>query len=208
MARMIDIDEFLPEVMRYAPNASDFVAQRFLLQAARDLCDRLKIWRENDTFEVTDSTNEGVCTIRDADIVSIDAARLNGVSLEPQTNSWLDENQPGWSLADAPVAPARYITQLEPNTVTVVPKATGTMTVRLVLKPARDATSMPAFLLDEYSEEIGRGAAGRILTDPNSDNPQLGLDHRQWFKDRLDSLSFKAVMGQHRARPRAKGSYL
>ena len=30
MTTMIDIDDFLPEALRYAPNTSDVVAQRFI----------------------------------------------------------------------------------------------------------------------------------------------------------------------------------
>lgn len=208
MTRMLDIDDFLPEVLRYAPNASDIVAQRHILTAARELCARLKIWRESDSFPITAPDMQGVCTIRDADIERIEAAFLDGVALEPRTAAWLDANDPTWSITEDAGGNARYVTQLEPNTVTVVPRATGSMSIRLILKPARDALSLPTFLLNDYANEIGRGAAAAILTDPNSDNPQLGLDHRAWFEGRLDYLATKAAKGQQGARLRTKGAFL
>ncbi|WP_200959462.1 hypothetical protein [Rhizobium sp. Root1203] len=203
---MIDIDDFLPEALRHSPNTSDLVAQRHILAAARELCARLRVWRETDTFEVTAPDMQGVCTYRDAAIEKIEAAFLNGVPLEPKTVAWLDENEPTWSIADEATGNARYVTQLEPNTVTVVPRIAGTMKIRLILKPARDAFSLPEFLLEDYSDEISRGAAARILTDANSTNPQLGLDHRAWFTDRLDYLAIKVAKGQQSAPLRTKGS--
>jgi len=205
---MLDIDYFLPEVLRYAPNTSDVVGQRHLITAARELCTRLKIWRETDRFPITAPDMQGVCTIRDADIERIEAAFLDGVPLEPKTVAWLDDNEPAWSIDEEATGNSRYVTQLEPNTVTVVPRAEGTLNVRLILKPARDALSLPAFLLNDYSNEIGRGAAAVILTDPNSENPQLGIDHRAWFEGRLDTLATKAAKGQQGARLRTKGAYI
>lgn len=207
MTAMLDLDDFLPEALRYAPNTSDFAAQRAIILAARDLCQTCGIWREADRIQITAPAMQGICTIRDADIVKIINARLDGVALEPKTAAWLDDHVPEWSTPDAPVGAARYVTQIEPGTVTIIPKATGVMDARLVLKPATDALSLPAFLLREYSDEISRGAAARLLTDPTSSNPQLGLDHRAWFEARLDRIALQTLKGQHGARIRTKGAY-
>lgn len=207
MTQMIDIDDFLPEVLRYAPNTSDVVAQRFIIQAARELCQTTKLWREHDRIEITAPQMQGVSTIRDAAIVELGKAFLNGQELKPASLEYLDDKFPGWGVEGAIVGQASYITQIQPNTVTVVPGQAGTLDVRLVLKPSRDAFSLPAFLLDDYAEEIGRGAAGKLLCDPNSSNPQLGLDHREWFQRRLDNLAIKAAMGQQNAPLRTKGAY-
>ncbi|MDQ0135669.1 hypothetical protein J2T08_003590 [Neorhizobium galegae] len=208
MPQMLDIDDFLPDALRYAPNVSDLVAQRCVIAAAREFCERLKLWREDDTFPITAPDMQGLSTYRDADIVSIESARLDDHPLEPKPIAWLDANCPGWSFETENVGSARYVTQLEPNTVTVVPRATGTMKIRLVLKPARDAFSLPAFLLNDHGETISRGAAAKILTEPNSDNPQLGVDHRAWFEAKLDNLAVKAVRGQQGAPLRTRGAYL
>lgn len=207
MTAMRDIDDFLPEVLRFAPNASDVVAQRFILQAARDLCDRAKLWRETDRFQITTPTLQGVCTINDAAIVEIEAAYLDGAKLEPVQVSWLNREHPLWALETEETGTARYVTQMTPNTVTVYPAQSGTMTIMLVLKPSRDAFSLPDFLLEDYSEEIGRGAAGRMLTEPSSDNPQLGAAHLAWFEQKLNAIALKATKGQQNAPPRTRGAY-
>ena len=207
MVQMLDIDDFLPEVMRYAPNASDFAAQRFLIQAARDLCERCKVWRENDNISITAPEMQGVCTIADAAIVSIQSAMLNERALEPVRVEWLDAEIPNWAT-DTTETTALYVTQIRPDTIAVVPRETGTLSVRFALKPSRNATSLPALLLENYAEEIGRGAAARILIDPNSDNPQLGLAHQQWFSQQLDTIAVRVAKGQQKAPLRTRGRYL
>lgn len=207
MVTMIDIDEFYPEVLRYAPNASEFAAARFIRQVARELCERCKLWRETDEITITAPDLTGVTTIADAAIVEIQNALLDGRQLEPKTPAWLDENLPNWSF-DETEGTALYVTQTEPSTVSIVPRQEGTLQIRLVLKPSRTADTLPAFLLEDYAEEIGRGAAGQILIEPNSDNPQLGLAHQAWFADRLNLISTRAAKGQHGARIRTKSQYL
>lgn len=207
MVQMLDIDDFLPEVLRYAPNVTDFTAQRFIIQAARDLCERCKVWRENDTISITAPEMQGVCTIADAAIVAIQSARLGDRQLEPVRVEWLDAEIPNWAN-DTNEMKALYVTQIRPDTIAVVPRETGTLSVRLALKPSRNATSLPALLLENYAEEIGRGAAGRILIDPNSDNPQLGLAHQQWFSQQLETIATRVAKGQQKAPLRTRGRYL
>ncbi len=207
MTKMTDIDDFLPKVLHFAPNTSDLVAYRFILEAARELCERLRIWRATDEFTIDQPLVQGVCTIRDADIEAIESAWLDGEKLIPKTIPWLDNDLPGWDTGDVNAGAARYVTQVTRNTVTVAPRATGSLRVRLILKPAEDALSLPLFLLTDYGMEIGRGAAGKVLTDPDSKNPQLGLAHQQYFDGRLDTLSTRAAKGQQGAPLRTRGKY-
>ena len=207
MTEMIDIDDFLPKVLHFAPNTSDLVAYKFIVEAARELCERLRNWRATDTFPIEAPLVQGLCTIRDADIESIENAWLDDEKLEPKTIPWLDNEIPGWDTDEADVGAARYVTQLARNTVTVAPRAMGILRVRLILKPSEDALSLPKFLLTDYGADIGRGAAGKVLTDPGSKNPQLGLTHLQYFASRLDTLAMRAAMGQQGAPLRTRGRY-
>jgi hypothetical protein len=207
MTAMIDIDDFLPEALRWAPNTSDPVAYRAIINAAREVCERGRIWREPDQMTVTAPACQSVCTIADADIVSIEAAFLDDRQLEPVTVPWLNKNHPRWNLEGNAASSAQYVTQIEPNTLTIYPQVSGQLTLQLVLKPSRNALNLPRFLLSEYFELIGRGAASAILTDPNSPNPNLGQAHRQWFEKELDNFATKAARGQQRARLRTRGAY-
>lgn len=204
----IDIDEFLPDVKTFARACPDPLARRFIREAARELCQRGRVWKERDEFDVTASNCEGVCSFEDASIDTIEWAMLDETELEPKTPAWLDDWQADWATTDE-VGTARFITQLTPNSVAIVPKAAGRLQVRYALIPSRTAMTMPDFLLEQYGTEIAKGAAGRILVLPNTEytNPQLGSAYVSEFKALLDSLSIKAAKGQQNAPLRTKGQY-
>lgn len=206
MTSMVDIDDFLPEVLRYAPNASDIVAGRHIISAARRICEATLAWNEGDKFTISTPDMEPICSIPDANIYRVKSAQLDGNDLDPESTDWLDDQYPGWDQ-DTALSTARYITQKEPNTISIYPRQTGTLTCRFILRPARSALALPEFLLDQHYEDIGLGAGAAMLTDPNSANPQLGIDLRQRFEARLMSLRSNEQRGQHRARPRSKGAY-
>jgi len=210
MATMIDIDDFLPQVLLYAPNCSDVVAYRFIREAAREFCERTRAWRESDEMTVTTPDCEAVSTISDAEIILIQRAELDGTAITPRTVAWLDENEPDWETTND-TGTARYITQTTPNTVSVVPKQSGRLTMRLVLKPSVSAITLPKFLLDQWGTEIGKGAAGRILligTDDTGANPPFGERLLAEFDASLGNEAIVAAKGQQGARLRTKGSYL
>lgn len=205
-----DIDDLLPETMRYCPSCPEPTAFWAIRDAARELCERGRMWSEADQFQVSSPESEGLCTIPDSDVVAIAQAEMGGASLEPQSVGWLDRNVPLWQTYTDDSAPARYVTQLNPNTITVVPKATGMLSLRLILKPSRTAVTVPDFLVDQYGAEIGRGAAGRILTLPRGEyaNPQLGAALLGEFKACLDRVAIKTAKGVQGARLRVKPNFM
>jgi len=198
---MVPLDDLLPEILAYAPNCADPMAQRFLREAARDLCTAGRMWREADEIVLSTPAAEGICTIPDASIIAIEQAELAGYALDPKTVGWLDVNVPDWSIRTTDGDPARYVTQLTPNTVTVVPRATGRLKVRLVLQPSRGAMMIPAWMVEQYGTELGKGAAGRILVlpDPAVSNLQLGAALVGEFKSLLNGMKLAAARGQQGA---------
>ncbi|WP_331373766.1 phage adaptor protein [Sinorhizobium chiapasense] len=207
MVAMTDIDDFLPQVLLHAPNCSDIVAYRFIREAAREFCDRTQAWRESESMTVIAPDGEAVSTVSDAEIILIQRAELDGTPLKPQTVAWLDDNEPGWETT-TDTGTARYITQTAPNTVSVVPKQSGFLTMRLVLKPSLSALTLPKFLLDQWGVEIGKGAAGRVLLLPGNENAAFGQALLTEFNACLGTEAIRAAKGQQGARLRTKGSYL
>jgi len=208
MTSMVDIEEFLPDVLAYAPSCPVPLAYRWIRDAAKQICVRGMMWREWDQFQVTSPESEGVCTYPDASIERIESAKLDNIELTAVTPGWLDSNVRDWeSYSDN--GQGKWVTQISPNTVTVVPKVTGMLKLRLVLVPSRTAEMLPAFLLDQHATEISKGAAGRVLTTPNKEfaNPQLGLAMIGEFTAALDTIAVKAAKGQQTARLHTKGRY-
>lgn len=208
MIPMIDIEDMLPEVLIYARGCPELSALKHIRDAARRFCDQVRSWRDTDVFTVSTPASEGLCSIADAAIVAIERARFDGYDLVPQTIRWLDENIDDWrSLEES--SRALYITQLTPNTVTIVPKMTGALTAHLILKPSREALQLPEYLLTDHGTVIGQGAAARVLALPNTEyaNPQLSLKLDADFERSISSLSRKASKGQQGARLRSRPSF-
>lgn len=209
MVRRVDIDDFLPFALVHAPNCSDLVAYRYIREAAREFCERTKAWRETDEIEIGDDPYEAVCTVEDAEIVSIENASLDGVPLEPVTLAWLDDNRPGWERGEEE-GNASFITQIEPNTVTVFPRTAGQLSMRVVLKPSLTAMTLPGFLLDQWGTVIGQGAAAGILllpTDDGGGDPGKAGNFLGEFRGRIAEERLKVAKGQQGARLRTKGSF-
>lgn len=205
-----DIDEMLPAVALHAPKCPDPVALRWIRWAAREYCSRARLWRDIDEITVDRPEWQGLCSIEDASIVSIETAFLNGHKLDPVAVAWLDENRPDWQFGEDEVGTARFVTQTAPNTLTIVPRESGTLKVRLVLQPSSTAFTLPAFLIDEHREEIALGAAGQILMTPAAEfaNPELGSILLQQFQSKRATAMVRTAKGQQGARLRTKGSYV
>ena len=142
-------------------------------------------------------------------IVRIEAAEMDGQKLEPVSIADLDNRNPLWQSDYTDQTQPRYITQLNPNTITLYPKVAGTVTARLVLKPSINAFTLPEFLIEQYGEQIGKGAAAGVLMtpDPKVQNFEVGAMLAMEFQSWLDGLNVKAAKGQQNARLRTKGSY-
>jgi len=197
---MQDIDSFLPDLLTLVPNCPDILAYRWLREAAGDVCTRTKGWRERDSFTISAADNVGVCTIGDASIVEIQNARLDETELEPKIPEWLDEKHPDWQ-DDENEGTAQYITQTAADTVSIYPRAGGTLKVRLVLKPSRSAMRLPDFLWEHHSMLVAKGAAAYLLIQPKTDfeNPQLGAAYRADFTSALEGIVRKTRRGQQAA---------
>jgi len=206
---MRDIDDILPYAMPYAPRAPEPLVLRSIRDAARQLCSAARFWREDDSFTIAKPESVGLCTISDALIIGIEAAALDEFPLLPKTVGWLDRNEPGWSSYLEQEGGARYVTQLTPLSVTVVPKSSGHLTIRYVLQPSLEAMTLPDFLVEAHADALGKAAAGYVLTTPDADfaNPQLGAAFLTGFAAYCNTAKWMAAKGQQNAPQRVKGRY-
>lgn len=207
---MIELEELLPDVMVHCPAAPEPLAIRFLREAAMELCEASLSWRISDTLRVTTPECEAVLTTQDAQIIRIEAAILDDRPLDPVTVSWLDSRDPGWErrYTDNSAA-ARYVVQTAWNTITVVPRQTGDLAVRLTLKPSKDALTLPRAIVDRWHDALAGAAAAKCLLTNNAEiaNPQLGAAlWSQWAKQ-IDDIRVKEQMTQLRTKARTHPSY-
>jgi hypothetical protein len=207
------IDDMLPELLVFAPNAPDILCFRFIREAARKLCFDAKVWRQWTTVVIKPTNATAVVhalmSSPDSDYVEIEKARLNGKYLEPVTTDWLDAHNAGWDIGTE-LGSARYITQLQPNSIAIYPREPGTCVMRMVMQPSRNCLTLEKNLIDIYGTIIGRAAAAQLLMMPGVDfsNPSLGAALHTEFLGKIATLKTMAVKGQQGARLRTTGVWL
>ncbi|WP_276200272.1 hypothetical protein [Chelatococcus sp. XZ-Ab1] len=206
---MVDIEELLPEVLTRAPSAPHLEALAKIREAAKTLCRRAKLWREEDELVVVSPECEALYASQNARIHRIEWAEMLGYPLTFRDVGWLDMNDPRWRDYTADSERPRFITQLQPNVITVVPKATGALKLRTVLVPSRNALMLPDFLVEDYGEVIGTGAAGLVLSVPNPEvyNPDLAGALLTQFDAEVSRIAASAARPQMNAPRRTRARF-
>lgn len=206
---MTSLDAFLPSIRPYAPGVSDLAAYFGIRQAAIEFCERTNIWRFEDEFDVSSDQCEALMSLPGSEIHMIEGVWFEGNKLEPITPEYLDERFPGWRAGRDVSGVPRYVTQTEPNTITLVPRTAGRVKLALFLKPSQDTDELPDFLAAQHRQTIAHGALANILLIPNQSftNPELAGAFGQSFQSKLDGKSLIGSVGQQRARPRVRGQY-
>jgi hypothetical protein len=207
---MKDLELILPRVMEKAAACPEPTALRHIRDAAIEFCRRTRVWREQDTFDVGIEGCEGLAPYQGTQIYEISHAAFTNDDigdrpLEAVTMDWLDKERPRWREEEGT---PRYITQSNPNTVRVTPKAEGSLRLELILLPAIDADQLPDILVDTYPREIADGALGTVLLLPADwANPGLAAAHAQAFDGHLGRFGNRVSRGQQRASRRIKARF-
>src|SRR3990167_8730810 len=93
---MKDIELLLPRVMEKASACPEPTAIRHIRDAAIEFARRTRIWRESDSFTLSEDEYEVLAVEPGASIYEISHARFGETDLEPVTIDWLDKERPGW----------------------------------------------------------------------------------------------------------------
>lgn len=208
---MSALSVFLPQVRPFAPGVPDLAAENFIRQAAIDFCERTRLWRYEDTFDVTAEDCDEIATPYGSVLHDIEIVLFNGKELHPKATRDLDRLSPGWRdpAASASTGLPMYYTQIESNTLKIVPPMAGTLYLCLRLKPDPEAQDLPDFLAQEYRECIGWGALGKLLLTPNQSytSPDLAQFYETKFDQKIDRLNTKGTTGQQNAPKRTRSRY-
>lgn len=207
---MRDITDLLPRVLVKAAACPEPLAIRAIRDAARTFLRRSRLWRLSDSYAIRSTRDcESISTGEHSAVYEFEQARFfgeddeAGIILDPVTLAWLDTHIDNWRDEDS--TPPRYITQTNPGTLRVAPKATGTLKLDVILEPREKAVALPDFLVERFPDIIANGALAEILTTPGDfANPQLALDCRRAFGMSLDEWGAKASRGQQRAPRRTR----
>lgn len=202
------LDDLLPKVLTYVRNVPEPVAIDHLRDACRMFCKRTKAWRETDSMVITAPEYQALLTITDAAILTYEDPFLDTMELTPISVADLNKKAPGWST-DTVEASATYVTQLLPNTLSIYPRQTGTLTAMFVLQPTGTALEIPDFLFNDHATQLGWGAAATILELPGTEyaNPKMSDRLGTKFEDYIAEQSTVVRKGQQGARLRTTPSW-
>lgn len=227
MAMPIRLSEFLPYVLPHAPGCPAFVAESYLRMAAIEFCERTRCWRKISEFEMDEDRTIALvapyyAAIHEIEYASFGSENMPKAPLTPTQYSDLGERH----RADLEQeGPPRFITQVNPNSVTVFPLAPGTLEVSLFLKPrmgqdfapgdddnpVQDALDVvPDFLLTQWGEPIACGALSKLLLQPQVkwQDPERAAYYLQKFERACDRHFGQNLRGQHRAPRRTRFAFL
>lgn len=216
-AATVPLSEFEALVRPYARELPVPTARRLLRQSAIEFCERTRCWRELLTVTV-DEQNETIVTPSYATIHQIEEAYFDGdVRLEPtQYTEVTNLERIGTTVEGVP----KYIAQMHPNIVALIPYAAGTLTISAFMKPIEGSSMalngdgdtidsldvVPAFLLGQYGPHIAYGALARALMIPRQpfSNPKEAMLYQAKFDRACDTHFASNITMQHRAPPRTR----
>lgn len=206
--------DFLPFVLPYAPSCPEPLAIQYVRQAAIDFCQRTRFWRYVDEFSVAGDTSEIIVTPGQSSLFEIERAwfqptgesrwvPLKKTPYAEIDQALLDETANSYTVPN-------IISQIDYNTVTLVPRATGTLRISMFLSPSYEANGCPENLYSNYASTVADGALSEILLIPEQPytNPNLAALKAGVFNAECDRNFALNVRGQQRAPARTKSSFM
>lgn len=184
----MNILDFLPWVLVDAPGCPDIVAQRAVVDAAREFCEHTNAWNVlTDPIILIDrSASYDLDVPTDGEIVKVMAVYGPLRPLVAKSLNDLGRIMPNWQSATSAL-PLYFNSAGGRTQVTVYPTPLlanrAKVTPRVVYKPSLLAATLPDDLVSDCREALVDGALARLMLNANKtwSNPQLAGVHSQRF---------------------------
>jgi hypothetical protein len=216
--------DFLPLVLPHAQYCPRPVAEQYLRLAAIEWCERTRCWRHVSTMDLTEQ-GEAIVSPDYATIFEIESAEFSSETVSSTELVATQFTQISLSDAEAMEGNApRYITQVSPNSVTVLPFMVGSLSLSLFLKP-RAGTEygndpadplqdkynvIPEHVFIQSAEKIAEGALARLLAikDTKWHDPKMAGYYAGRFNEACDRHFSSELRGQQRAPRRSRPEFI
>ena len=247
MVSLVRTSALLPLITPYAPTCPDFIAEQHVRLAAITLAERSRAWRHVVTANIspgwstiltatvggqevellfTQGGQDHIATAGADETVQLSdmrpsAAVIHEIEFAEFDGQPLTPMQFSTARGEAQGRP-RYITQVAPNTVRVMPFASGKLEMSLFLKPASGVeygtdpadpladrfNVIPDFFISLHGNALAAGALARILSIPDSPwtDMQNAARYDMIFRENLNGAFRANMRGQQRAKIRTKFS--
>lgn len=170
---LVNVDRWLPLVLPAVPAAPTVAALQEIRRALAAFCEETRVWQGwMRTLDVWAGEPEYRIPVPDdAAVVIVERVVLTGQTLTFRTPKQLEEAYPDQDWAGlAPTDAVAYWTQMDPHTVRLVPPPQATvfcgLSMRLLLKPQRDADVVPGFLWEDHADAVAWKAVAELAGVP------------------------------------------
>lgn len=207
----VPYSQFLPLVLQYVPDASDFMAEDAIKQACIEFCEKTYIWQY---------------TVPAMDIVANQANyRLNtpvgtkavgAIQVYYDTSLMIpkgpDELADIYRMGDwqQVTGHPQYVTRVIKPEFLLVPIPTdnspGSLHIKTALAPTRDSEEIDSEIYEQWAEAIAWGARARLLAQPRQDySDKAGsLEALRMFRHEISRARIQMTKGQTRASTRTE----
>lgn len=158
--KMIDIDEFLPDLLPELSNCPTPVVERRLREALIECCERAPLWRWNhpEIPVVADEVNYEFGTpIEESLVHSVLSLRVNGRPLTSSSDAELRQvigQKFGYNVPDRGSIELLSVPRISSERLTQSPRTRYGIEACLSIKPTRKATKVAQVIFDDYHSLI------------------------------------------------------
>lgn len=147
MIDMVDIDEFLLEVMCYVLNVFDIVVQCYIVFVVCKICEVCMMWKEMIDIDIIILEGQVFVLFDYCSLFCIKLVLLNGILLILKIMDWFDVNEVGWELC-IDLMIVWYIMQNEFNIIIIFLCQIGMFLVWCIMVLLCCVDQLLVFLLD------------------------------------------------------------
>lgn len=195
----VSVDLWFPDVVPAAQLCPNPIIRREIVNACRDLCERTMLWTAAlDPIDVVANEPEYQLATTGANIVGADRAKFNGKTIDPTSETALDEDdtqedRTTWRDKTTDVPERYFVTFDKKIRLVYTPDAdlSSGLEVWAILSPEITAVTVPGFLWENFKDMIADGARGRLKSIP--DQPWTNLETAAGF---LQSYEFQMIKAQ------------
>lgn len=209
---MIQLDAFLSYVALHCMGVPEPTLLIEVRSACIEFCERSRVWKERVSLSVREGRAEYEIPLPEgAQLVKLEEVFYDGDRIEAMAPDALHDRWQRWMSQTG--VPSVY-TQLDPMTLTLVPKPTVSLSRGLVLracfKPDRSADTVPDWLFQHYVQPIAAGALARLMAVNSLPcfNPQLAMVQGVAFAEGINKALMAADKGFTRAPRRTVPRFL
>jgi hypothetical protein len=187
---MTPLTTFYPYFMHHVMGCSEPLADRALVDAAIEFCQRGEPIRRTVVVDIVDALTVAIPDNLDEDVIAVPTVMLGTATLAPANEMGafsLDNNTPGTVVTH--YTHAAGVLTLHPPVAT-----TGRVTVLASFAPKRDATQIDDLFLRDWNDTLIEGVLSRLRAVPNQpfSDPAMAEVNRMRFSQGCTAASIQA----------------